>query len=96
MPEQVGKIIRIRNKFPGPATIAVNTVGEGLRRHINMCFACDRFRPNEPDHCPVAQGLFDFSKANTVATAMVRCATFSAKRSVCVQDSCGDANDQAH
>ena len=90
MPEPVGKIIRIRNKFPGPPTISVNTVGEGLRKNINMCFACDRFRPSDPDHCPIAQQHFEFCKSNTIATAVVRCAMFVAKCHVTVTESYGD------
>ena len=79
MQEPIGQIIRIKNKFPGPPTIAVNTVGEGLRKHINMCFSCDRFHPNSTAHCPIAQEHFDFCKMNTIATATVRCVTFTPK-----------------
>lgn len=93
MSERVGKIIRIRNKFPGPQTIAVNTVGEGLRKHINMCFACSRFSPSDPNHCTIAQEHFEFCKTNTIATAIVRCAQFRERVGVCVQESSGDIND---
>lgn len=87
MPEQVGKIIRIRNKFAGPPTLAVNTVGEGLRKHINLCFACRLFRPNEPGHCRVAQQLFELCTSTGIATALVRCPEFVPTNGVDVQDS---------
>ena len=88
MPDQVGKIIRIQNRFPGgPATLAVNTVGEGLRKHINLCFACSRFCPNTPDHCQIAQQMFDYNNANFVAGPIVRCAHFAPKKHIQVIES---------
>ena len=83
----VGKIIRINNRFPGPKTLAINTVGEGLRRHINLCFACTRFQPNTPDHCRVAQDYFDFCNTNHVGGPLVRCAQFNPKDGVDVSSS---------
>ena len=87
MPENVGKIIRVKNKFPGPPTVAVNTVGEGLRRHINLCFSCRLFRPNEPGHCSAAQRLFDVCQDVGIGMAIMRCANFEPKPDVQVQDS---------
>lgn len=91
MPEQVGKIICMRNRFPGPEWMWVNTVGEGLRKHINLCFACASFRPNSPEHCVIAQQFFEFSKANFVAGPLVRCAAFVASTGVETQQSGGPA-----
>lgn len=89
MPEQVGKIVRMPNRFPGPPTIAVNTVGEGLRKHINLCFACTRFKPSEPDHCPIAQEHFEFCKDRHVGTAIVRCANYDNTVNVAVSEAAG-------
>jgi hypothetical protein len=89
MPDHVGKIIRIKNRFPGPPTLAVNTVGEGMRKHINLCFACRRFRPNEPEHCRIAQELFDFCNTKSNAGPIVRCAHFDPKDNVEVSNSGG-------
>jgi len=87
MPEAVGKIIKIRNRYPGPPFISVNTVGEGLRKHLNLCFSCQRFKPNQPEHCRIAQELFEFSNTNHIAGPIVRCAHFDAKVGVDVSDS---------
>jgi len=85
MPEHVGKIIRILNRFPnGPKTLALNTVGEGLRKHIHLCFSCRRFKPNEPEHCNIAQQFFDFCNTNHVAGPFIRCAHFDEKDGVLV------------
>ena len=89
MPDQIGTIIRCPNKFAGPPTLAINTVGEGLRRHINLCFVCCRFTPDKPGHCDIAQSLFDICKARGVANALVRCAEFDAVPGVEVRDAAG-------
>ena len=92
MPEPIGKIIRINNKFPGgPPTLAVNTIGEGLRKHLNMCFCCARFQPNSPDHCQIAEELLAFGKQHAIATLLVRCATFEPHESGQVTDGSGKA-----
>lgn len=87
MPEPVGKIIRIKNKFTGPPTLAVNTIGEGLQKHLKMCICCERLQPDSPEHCDLAEQLFEFSNRNAVATTMVRCANFEPKEQVRVSDS---------
>jgi len=85
--QHVGKIIRIKNRFPGPPTLVVNTVGEGLRKHLNLCFSCSCFHPDQLDvHCPIAQQTFEFSKTNSVSFALVRCAAFTPKPGVEVSD----------
>lgn len=79
MSNHVGKIIVKKNLYPGPATTATNTVGEGLRKALNMCFVCTNFRPNEPDHCRVAQQMFDFCNQNHIGVIVYRCAFFEPK-----------------
>jgi hypothetical protein len=87
MPEPVGKIIRMKNRFPGPATLAVNTIGEGLRRHLNMCFCCDQFHPDDPEtHCGIAGELFDLCKTHGLGTILVRCPQFTPNSRVQVDD----------
>ena len=87
MPNHEGKLVRIKNRFPGPPTMVVNTVGEGLRRCLNLCFVCRRFKPNQPEHCRIAQELFEFSNTNHIAGPIVRCAHFDAKDGVDVSES---------
>ena len=82
-----GKIVRMANRYPGPPTIAVNTVGQGLARCLNLCFVCTRFKPNQPEHCRIAQELFDFSNANAIGGPIIRCAHFDPKIGVEVSDS---------
>jgi hypothetical protein len=54
-----------------------------------LCFACRRFRPNEPEHCRIAQELFDFCNTNSIAGPIVRCAHFDPKDNVEVSNSGG-------
>jgi len=86
MPEQVGKIIRIKNKFEGPTTLVVNTVGEGLRKHINLCGACSKFKPNRAGHCQIAQDMYEDNRADGIAVAIVRCAEFEPNKGVVVHE----------
>jgi len=84
----VGKIIRIRNRFEGPPTIVVNTVGEGLRPHLHLCFTCRHFDPNNHDrHCQISQKMYEFSVENCVAFPVVRCAHMEPKEGIEVTDS---------
>jgi len=69
----VGKIIRIPNRFAGPPTIVVNTVGEGLRPHTHLCFSCRRFKPGDSQHCQISQQMYEFSLDHCVAFPVVRC-----------------------
>jgi len=36
MPDHVGKNHRIKKQIPWATTLAVNTVGEGMRKHIQL------------------------------------------------------------
>lgn len=73
----LGKVVPIRNQFPdGPRVIYMNTVSEGLRKAITMCFACDKFKPNSPDHCLIAKNLHEFTKTNYIAVSVSRCSEF--------------------
>ena len=88
--QHAGKIIRIRNRYPGTPTLVVSTVGEGFRKHLNLCFSCKRFNPDTPaEHCSIAQQVYDFSLANSVAFAMVRCGTFEPCSGIVVSDNSG-------
>ena len=83
----VGKIVKNKNRYPGPPNMVSNTIGEGLRRHINLCFSCVHFNPDTPEsHCQLAQHLHEFSKANGVFFPVVRCGTMEPKSGVEVTD----------
>lgn len=79
MHEPAGKIIRIRNRYPGPPTLAVNTCAEGLKKVLNLCTFCKHFKPREPDHCTIAQQLFDFSNNAGISTILYRCPQYVPK-----------------
>jgi hypothetical protein len=82
MAQPVGKIIRIRNKFPGPKYLWVNTVGEGLRKHIHLCFSCTKHLPGQPENCPVSQHHYDHCRENGVGIVLVRCPLFDNRNPV--------------
>ena len=82
VPEQVGKIVRMQNRFPGPPTIAVNTIGVGLQKHLSLCPSCTLFDPAGPNHCPISDEHYQFCKAHHIGTILVRCASFVARPGV--------------
>ena len=44
-----------------------------LRREHCMCLHCLKMKPGEPDHCPVAQKLYEVCKNNGMAFMVTRC-----------------------
>lgn len=86
MREDVGKLVRIRDVRSARKTVVVNTVGEGLRRHIHLCSKCKLFTPDKVGHCEIAQKLDEVVAAAGIATAIVRCPTFQPLPGVLVED----------
>ena len=91
--DHVGKIVRKRNLFPGPEMTVTNTVGEGIRKGLNMCFVCALFHPRQAGHCQMAQQLFTFSNTHHIGTILYRCAAFVPKLGVEVHQSEHDSGE---
>lgn len=52
----------------------VNPTAEAMRREECLCLHCDRMKPGQPDHCPVAAQFYEICKANGNAFVLARCA----------------------
>ena len=84
-PQLVGKVIRIRNKFPGPPHLFVNTVSEGLRPHLHLCLHCQKSRMGESE-CRESQTMNQFTHDSAVGLIVVRCPQFEAGSHVYVKN----------
>lgn len=73
MVHPVGKIIRILNKYLGPKYLWVNTIGEGLRKHIHLCLTCTKNLPGKPENCTIAQRNYEYCRENNIGIILVRC-----------------------
>lgn len=75
-----------------PPTTVVNTVGVGLK-NMTLCRGCIHFKPKQPNNCPIAQQLFEFSNKFHIGTIAVRCANFSPLPGVHLSNSRGIGDD---
>jgi len=87
MPEHQGKIIRVKNRFPGTPTIAMSCAGIALFGGLHLCFQCVHYKPHEAGHCPIAQAQYDFNNAHNVSGPVVRCGHFEPKFGMAVSNS---------
>lgn len=51
----------------------VNPTTESLRRDECLCLNCAKMKPGQPDHCPIAQALYEICKKGNIAMAITRC-----------------------
>ena len=57
--------------------VSVHEEVKGKHAEHCMCYAnCKHFKPNTPNNCPIAQGLFEYDCANGVTTPVFECAKF--------------------
>lgn len=57
----------------------VNPTTEAMREAECLCFNCDKCKPGEPGHCPIATRGYEFCVANGTAFTMTRCPEFVPK-----------------
>jgi hypothetical protein len=50
-----------------------------MRNEHCMCLNCDKLKPGEPDHCPIAQSFFEICQAHGNAMVMTRCDSWGPK-----------------
>lgn len=54
-------------------------VFDSLRKDHCMCHHCDKMKPGEPDHCPIANAFYQICKENGNAFILTRCASWKEK-----------------
>ena len=62
----------------------VNPTTEAIRRQECLCIPtggnCANFKPGEPDHCSIAQSLYEVCRSANVALAVTRCPLYQARQ----------------
>jgi hypothetical protein len=60
--------------------VSVQDHNQGLHRQHCLCFqGCKFFKPNEPDNCTLAQGLFEYDVKYNMTTPVWECPKFDIK-----------------
>lgn len=49
---------------------------KGQHRSHCLCYSCTKFKPGQPDNCPLAQGLYDLCVKNDMVTPVWECPQF--------------------
>jgi hypothetical protein len=57
--------------------VAVESDLKGKHRAHCLCYVCDKFNPGGPDHCPIAQRIYDTCVALGVVTPVWECPEFA-------------------
>ena len=59
----------------------VNSTTESMRKKECLCLNCGKFKPDQPDHCPIAQSFYKLCVAGKNAITMTRCKPWESKTS---------------
>jgi hypothetical protein len=51
----------------------------GQHRQICLCYACNKFHPNQGVNCPIAQELYQVDVKYNLVTPVLECAVFGYK-----------------
>lgn len=51
----------------------VNPTTEAIRREECLCLNCNKCKPGQPNHCHIAQALYEVCKRENIALAVTRC-----------------------
>lgn len=57
----------------------VVSVLKGLHRNCCLCFSCGKFKPGDPDNCPIAEAVFANCVKFGIVTPMWECPKFRHK-----------------
>lgn len=52
---------------------------KGQHRNYCLCYQCDKFLPNNPRNCPIAQALFKLNVKHALTTPVFECPEFILK-----------------
>lgn len=70
----IGKAVSARNRDPGgPTQIWFNSIGSQLRKHINLCAGCSKWKPGSEHNCAIAQSVYEHQKAQGVGGPITQC-----------------------
>jgi len=53
---------------------------KGHHKDYCLCYSCEKMTPGKPDHCLVAQGLYDYDCKHGVTTPVFECSLFVATK----------------
>lgn len=56
--------------------VAVDSELKGKHRTHCLCFVCDKFDPESPNHCPIAKKVFDTCVEFNLVTPVYECPDF--------------------
>jgi hypothetical protein len=59
------------------ALVWVQSDLKGKHRDNCLCYSCDKMKPGEPDHCPIASRLYAVCKEFSLVTPVYECPEFS-------------------
>lgn len=63
------------------AEVWVSQGAEAIRKEHCLCLNCGKMKPGSPDHCPIAQKLYELCCAGNLAMAISRCPQWEPKKS---------------
>ena len=49
---------------------------KGAHKHVCLCYACEKFKPNEDDNCTVAEGNFQYCVKHDLVLPVWECPHF--------------------
>lgn len=52
---------------------------QGFHSEFCLCYSCDKFFPDTPENCEIAQELFEFDVKHDMVTPVWECPKFSEK-----------------
>ena len=58
------------------ARVWVRDALKNQHRSHCLCYSCAKFKPGQPDNCPLAQGLYDLCVKNDMVTPVWECPQF--------------------
>lgn len=60
-------------------TVWVNPTTEALRKEECLCLNCGNMKPGKPDHCYIANQLYQISVKENIAMTITRCPIWKPK-----------------
>jgi hypothetical protein len=61
------------------ATVTVRSDLKGKHRDHCLCWSCDKMKPAQPDHCPIAAKLYAVCVEHNLVTPVYECPDFAVK-----------------
>ena len=74
----IGNVTRSKNRF-GPGQMSFQNPGEQLSKYINLCSACQHYKPGLDSDCPHRVALLQLQREHQLGGPVTRCAYFEQK-----------------